>query len=231
LTVPFCTFIIFTGCSNKLGHPAGTSSEKEERLNSSVHTSNELNSNTPSTSLQDNSNLLDAQSSAQAQKTNAQDENQDMSRNSSVTSIKNPTGVPTQSTAPAIPNKLMLWPVPSVTEITSDYRENGERTHKYINIGGGSAFGASVVAAMDGTVSKVVSGDEKLGNYVEITHANGLSTIYATLGSVAVSTNQKVTAGTVIAKVGVSGYSTGANLHFEVRSNNSPINPHLYLNN
>ena len=70
--------------------------------------------------------------------------------------------------------------VPSVTNHIG-LQENGERTTN-ISILAEEALSAHLVAAMDGTVSKVVSGDEKLGNYVEITHANGLSTIYATLG-------------------------------------------------
>jgi murein DD-endopeptidase MepM/ murein hydrolase activator NlpD len=35
--------------------------------------------------------------------------------------------------------------------------------------------------------------------------------------------------GQVIGYVGVSGRTTGAHLHYEVRIRNTPVNPHKYL--
>jgi septal ring factor EnvC (AmiA/AmiB activator) len=42
---------------------------------------------------------------------------------------------------------------------------------------------------------------------------------------------QTVTQGQVIGYVGMSGRSTGAHLHYEVRIHDTPVNPHKYLRN
>jgi murein DD-endopeptidase MepM/ murein hydrolase activator NlpD len=47
--------------------------------------------------------------------------------------------------------------------------------------------------------------------------------------SLCVSEGQKVTAGTVIAKVGSTGISTGNHLHFGVSLNGSYVSPWSYL--
>lgn len=193
--------------------------EDPSSIPSSVTSSQESESEAPN----QNTNSLTS-------RTQEKNESNSHPEESATPSTKDTSVSPEQIQSPAIPGKF-VWPVPSVKTITSDYRDSGERIHKYINIGGTNAYGASVVAAMDGTVSKVVSGDEKLGNYIEIKHENSLSTIYATLGDMVVTVNQKITSGAEIAKIGTSGQSTGPNLHFEVRSNNTPVNPHLYLNN
>jgi len=40
---------------------------------------------------------------------------------------------------------------------------------------------------------------------------------------------QNVVRGQVIGYVGVSGRTTGAHLHYEVRIHNTPVNPHKYM--
>lgn len=58
------------------------------------------------------------------------------------------------------------------------------------------------------------------GNYVKIKHDDGSFTLYGHLAqnSITVTSGDKVSAGQVIGKVGHSGDSTGAHLHFEVRT-------------
>ena len=67
------------------------------------------------------------------------------------------------------------------------------------------------------------------GNVVEVTHASGLVTRYAHLSGFLSEEGQKVNTGTPIAKVGSTGRSTGPHLHFEVRKNDSAINPKAFL--
>jgi murein DD-endopeptidase MepM/ murein hydrolase activator NlpD len=45
----------------------------------------------------------------------------------------------------------------------------------------------------------------------------------------AVMVGQTVVRGQVIGYVGTTGRTTGANLHYEVRIHNAPVNPHKYM--
>lgn len=67
------------------------------------------------------------------------------------------------------------------------------------------------------------------GWYVQIRHDNGLSTLYQHCSAILVNVGQSVTAGTNIARVGSTGYSTGPHLHFEVWVGGTPVDPRLYL--
>ena len=67
------------------------------------------------------------------------------------------------------------------------------------------------------------------GRQVEIDHGHGVRTSYAHLSGMTVVPGQSVVRGQVIGYVGRTGRSTGPNLHYEVRINNVPVNPHKYL--
>jgi murein DD-endopeptidase MepM/ murein hydrolase activator NlpD len=91
-----------------------------------------------------------------------------------------------------------------------------------------SPIGTPIVAAQDGTVTKVSLGtwDYGYGNNVYIASANGMSSHYAHMSSANVSDGEQVTAGkTIIGWVGMTGRTTGPHLHFEVLQNGSLINP------
>lgn len=84
--------------------------------------------------------------------------------------------------------------------------------------------GTSVKASAAG---KVIFAGQKAGygKVIEIMHNNGLKTLYAHLSSIDISRGKSVKAGQHIGKVGSSGLSTGAHLHFGLYKNNRPINP------
>lgn len=63
------------------------------------------------------------------------------------------------------------------------------------------------------------------GNTIVINHGSGVTTIYMHLERINVSVGQSVNRGDIIGIKGTTGASTGIHLHFEIRINNSPIDP------
>ena len=123
-----------------------------------------------------------------------------------------------------------LWPVEG--QVTGSFGEridpfNGEGAfHSGVDIG--SNYGAPIVAPADGTVTFT----DQLGGYgkaVMIDHGHGISTRYGHLSGFAVAAGQAVHRGDIIGFVGASGRSTGPHLHYEVRINDTPVNPYKYL--
>lgn len=67
------------------------------------------------------------------------------------------------------------------------------------------------------------------GNCVRILHANNYLTLYGHLSAIQVKVGEKVFAGDPIGNIGSTGRSTGPHLHYEVRLNDKPLNPNLFL--
>lgn len=63
------------------------------------------------------------------------------------------------------------------------------------------------------------------GLQVQVEHAGGVATSYSHLGSVTVRPGQRVGAGTVVGRVGSTGYSTGCHLHFMRLVDGRPVDP------
>lgn len=125
-----------------------------------------------------------------------------------------------------------LWPV--VGEITSRFGERldpfrGEGAfHSGLDIA--SHYGDAVRATADGVVLEV-GRHEGYGRLVVIDHGFGVTTWYAHLSGYNAEVGMTVKAGDVVGYEGDSGRSTGAHLHYEVRINNTPVNPWRYLRN
>jgi murein DD-endopeptidase MepM/ murein hydrolase activator NlpD len=49
------------------------------------------------------------------------------------------------------------------------------------------------------------------------------------MSEIDVSPGQRVSAGSTLGITGLTGLTTGHHLHFEIRYNNGPVNPALYL--
>jgi murein DD-endopeptidase MepM/ murein hydrolase activator NlpD len=129
------------------------------------------------------------------------------------------------------PEKPMINPVSGRMFITSNYgyrldpvnpRSGVRRFHEGIDIRG--AFGAPAKAAMAGVVEEI-GNDRVLGNFVILNH-NGYRSLYAHLSAFSVRKGARVSQGQQIGKIGNSGYSTGAHLHFAVYDKNgNSVNP------
>jgi murein DD-endopeptidase MepM/ murein hydrolase activator NlpD len=129
--------------------------------------------------------------------------------------------------ANAAPN---LWPVEG--QVTGSFGEridpfNGEGAfHTGVDIA--ALVGQPVVAPADGTVEFA----DFMGGYgraIVLEHGHGIATRYGHLSGFAVASGQHVRRGDVIGYVGLSGRSTGPHLHYEVRINDTPVNPYKYL--
>jgi murein DD-endopeptidase MepM/ murein hydrolase activator NlpD len=92
-------------------------------------------------------------------------------------------------------------------------------------------LGTPVFAAADGVVVLAGSMTDAsgalvgYGNYIVIQHDAGLKTLYGHLLAIGVKEGQVVKRGQLIGLVGSTGNSTGPHTHFEVRIDNSPVDP------
>ncbi|MES2302808.1 MAG: M23 family metallopeptidase [Pseudomonadota bacterium] len=90
-------------------------------------------------------------------------------------------------------------------------------------------YGTRVRAAAAGTVIYAGREPERFGQLILIDHGGGFVTAYAYLGTMTVKEGQVVTARERIALVGKTGEALRPSIHFELRRNNVPRNPELYL--
>jgi len=125
-----------------------------------------------------------------------------------------------------------LWPVVGAIRSSFGQREdpvtgNGEgEFHTGIDIS--APIGTPIRATADGTV-KSAQMESGYGREVIIDHGQGMETCYAHMSGFAVMAGETVVRGQVIGYVGVSGRTTGAHLHYEVRIRNTPVNPYKYM--
>ena len=104
---------------------------------------------------------------------------------------------------------------------------NGEGSfHAGVDIA--TYYGAPVRAAADGVVLNT-SWESGYGRAVTLAHGRGVRTMYAHLAGFNVASGQVVLAGETVGFVGRSGRSTGPHLHYEVRIQNTPVNPTRFL--
>lgn len=122
----------------------------------------------------------------------------------------------TQSTAPTYSGYY-------VRPINGGVRTQG--IHGYNAVDLATKVGAPIMAAADGTVTVAKMGgwNSGYGNYVVISHANGTQTLYAHAETVVVNVGQVVSRGQTIASVGLTGRTTGAHVHFEIRGARNPF--------
>ncbi len=136
----------------------------------------------------------------------------------------------------------LLWPIPNAVVSqgfgpTSFVVEAGYAGYAHFHTGIDLAvpLGTPVFAAADGVAIQagpMTDGSGDLvgyGNYVIVEHAGGLQTLYAHLMTWAVQPKQTVKRGQLIGLVGSTGNSTGPHTHFEVRVDNTPVDPDQFL--
>ncbi|MEO6045130.1 MAG: M23 family metallopeptidase [Tepidiformaceae bacterium] len=86
-----------------------------------------------------------------------------------------------------------------------------------------------IYSACDGTVIRVEYLTYSYGYHVIVDCGDGWTTLYAHMSTILASPGQRVSAGTQIGVSGVTGFTTGEHLHFEIRFNGGYVNPANYL--
>jgi lipoprotein NlpD len=132
-----------------------------------------------------------------------------------------------RSGVPSLPadHSLLRWPMASGS-LSSRFGPRNHSFHDGIDIA--APEGTPVYAARAG---RVIYSDEipGYGNLVIVEHDRGFSTVYAHNSRNEVDVGEDVRAGEMISRVGRTGRTTGANLHFEVRLGNVAHDPLDYL--
>ena len=123
------------------------------------------------------------------------------------------------------------WPVSSGW-ISSGFGERndpftGKRAqHEGVDFAG--TKGSEILGVASGVV--IWSGSRQgFGNLLEIDHGNGYVTRYAHNDELLVKAGDGISAGQVIAKMGLTGRATSPHVHFEVLYQGKAVNPHEFV--
>ena len=126
-------------------------------------------------------------------------------------------------TGGAVGSGAFIWPTANHFLSGNDFWSG----HLAIDIAAGE--GALEWASDSGVVVYSGWSGGGYGNMVMIDHGNGYQTLYGHMSAVTVQCGQSIGLGQTIGYSGSTGNSTGAHLHFEVRSNGGFINPWFVL--
>lgn len=128
------------------------------------------------------------------------------------------------------PGLSFIWPVHGPETSTFGLKRvlNGEAKSPHSGIDIAAPAGTAVDAPADARVADV-------GNYyycgktLTLDMGQGLFSVYCHLSKIKVSPGQAVRRGQLVAKIGATGRTTGPNLHWTVRLNSVPVDPHVFL--
>lgn len=121
-----------------------------------------------------------------------------------------------------------LWPTHGPINSPFGYRYMGRSREFHRGVDIGAPVGATVRAPADGKVVSV--GFERgYGLTVVLEHRNQVTTVYAHLRAAEVEEGETVERGKPIAQTGMTGRTTGAHLHYEVRQGGQPVDPLRYM--
>lgn len=129
----------------------------------------------------------------------------------------------------SIKRNLLTTPL-NVMKISSCYGHRKHPISGYTKMHKGIDFaapeGTPIYAAGDGVITEM-NYRSGYGKFIQIKHSPTLSTAYAHAKNFAkqLKVGSKVKQGMVIAYVGMSGRTTGAHLHYEVKINGKHVNP------
>lgn len=123
-------------------------------------------------------------------------------------------------------NTSNTFPLVSYSYISSPYGMRHGKMHTGTDFA--ASTGTHILAWKSGKVIQA-SWSGGYGNFIVIDHGDGTVSRYGHCSGYACSVGQQVSAGQTIGYVGSTGNSTGPHLHFEIKVNNSFVNPLNYL--
>lgn len=86
-----------------------------------------------------------------------------------------------------------------------------------------------VRAFTSGTVVHAAYGATGYGRYVILDHGHGLLSLYAHLDQITVKPGDQLDTGEELGTVGMTGYTTGPHVHFEIHDQGTAVSPYHYL--
>ncbi len=147
--------------------------------------------------------------------------------------VPSPDPVPTQNTGMSDTQILDegVTPVMGVVSSGFGYRIHpidGEwKPHRGLDIA--APVGTEILSFASGVVDYVGESEADYGLYLQIDHGSGVCSFYAHCSEILVKAGQPVQKGDLIARVGDTGYTTGAHLHLELKQNGERIDPAPYI--
>ncbi len=120
----------------------------------------------------------------------------------------------------------------SAARISSSYGWRRHPITKKYHLHAGTDFaaptGTPIYASSAGIVLEA-GYNGAYGNSIDIDHGNGVVTRYAHASKLLVKKGDLVSKKQIVGRVGSTGRSTGAHLHFEVRVNGNPVDPLMFM--
>lgn len=123
-----------------------------------------------------------------------------------------------------------VTPVMGVLSSGFGYREHpltgGEKFHYGVDL---AVEKGTEIKAFAGGVVDFIGQSDAYGNYIQLRHANGVTSFYAHCSELLLSKGAQVSAGDVIALSGDTGDVTGPHLHFELKVDDVRLNPEDHI--
>jgi murein DD-endopeptidase MepM/ murein hydrolase activator NlpD len=129
-------------------------------------------------------------------------------------------------------NGMFSYPLARWLRVSDPFGSNrgGGAYHTGIDLDLYGMSHSTIFSACDGVVIRTEYLTYSYGYHVIVDCGGGFTTLYGHMSEIDVSPGQRVSAGTPLGLSGVTGYTTGEHLHFEIRINGAPVNPANYLN-
>jgi murein DD-endopeptidase MepM/ murein hydrolase activator NlpD len=151
------------------------------------------------------------------------DWNADFLPNRRVASIPDRAKIETQAT-------VFNWPIRGrISSYFGNRRLGRHRPKHHDGIDIAAHRGTPVDAARAGHVIYASNRIPGYGNMVILRHVDSLSSVYAHLSKIKVKKGDFVSRGFVLGTVGNTGHSTAPHLHFEIRNDQTPVDPLQFL--